>query len=76
MRMFIPDYVLYDPYELLESCSEAGLSPVPGARFYIVDQSLYYEVIPLYSTDDGRNGYPADLSSLSSSSLLGGYVAN
>ena len=38
----------------------------------ILDQYSYYEFIPMYSTDDGHTGYPEDVSSLSSGSLLDG----
>ena len=47
MRMDSPDYVLFDPYQLLESCPEADLTPAPNYRLYVVDQSPCYELIPL-----------------------------
>ena len=47
--MYAPDYVVYDPYELLESFPHADLLSVPDTRLYIVDQSSFYELLPLYS---------------------------
>ena len=70
--MTSPDCILFDPYVLLIICPDAYLSDVPDSRLYIIDQSLYYELIPMHSMDDGCTGYPMDISSLSSTSLLGG----
>ena len=48
--MTTPDYVLFDPYALLETCPEVDLHSVLASQLYIVDRSLYYELIPMHST--------------------------
>ena len=68
--MTTPDYMLIDPYALLESCTEVDLSSVLDSWLYIVDRPSYYKLILMHSTDDGHTGYPGDLLSLSSDSLL------
>ena len=61
--------MLYDPYALLdfwpEFSSEAALPIVSNDRLFVIDRSLYYELLPMHSTDDGRAGYPGDSHSYS-----------
>ena len=56
-------YTHYDYHAQLESCAGENFELVSNSHLFSIVISQYWELIPLYSTDDAHSGYHGDSSS-------------